>query len=117
MNIVGDVKDMERNSGNKSEHEEKITKLNSIFQEILVDAKELVGDLLSGIYMTFIMGAFCILVGILNIWSNRHYILGGDYLYLLLAIGTAASGVIIILRGFTLRRKYSRLYMLWKKLG
>ncbi|MFB0558269.1 MAG: hypothetical protein ACETVY_04045 [Candidatus Bathyarchaeia archaeon] len=96
-------------------HEARIIELNKIFEELLVDARELVGDLLSGISLTFVMGAVSIILGIQTTWYNRHYIMGGDYIPLFLAGVIVVSGTLIILRGLILRRKYSKLYEFKRK--
>ncbi len=98
-------------------HETRVSELNNIFEELLVDAKDLVGDLLSGIFLTFIMGAVSVILGIQTTWYNRHYIMRGDYIPLFLASVIVVSGTLIILRGLNLRRKYSKLYEFQRKMS
>ncbi len=106
---------MESNRGEG--HETRVSELNNIFEELLVDAKDLVGDLLSGIFLTFIMGAVSVILGIQTTWYNRHYIMRGDYIPLFLASVIVVSGTLIILRGLNLRRKYSKLYEFQRKMS
>ncbi len=102
--------EMDTGENKKENHRDQIIELNQILEELLVDARELVGDLLSGISMTFVMGVVGVILGVQTLWYNRHYITSGDYIPLLLAIAIMASGALIILRGLTLRSKYSKLH-------
>lgn len=108
---------MASNRKERDGHEARVGELNDIFEELLVDARELVGDLLSGISLTFVMGAVSVILGIQTTWYNRHYIMGGDYIPLFLAGVIVVSGTLIILRGLNLRRKYSRLYEFQRKMS
>lgn len=96
--------------GESERKRDEIGELNKIFEELLFDARELVSDMLSGIHLTFVMGAVSIVLGIQTTWYNRHYIAAGDWVPLVLAGVIVASGALIILRGLALRSKYSRLY-------
>ena len=108
---------MASNRKERDGHEARVGELNDIFEELLVDARELVGDLLSGISLTFVMGAVSVILGIQTTWYNRHYIMAGDYIPLFLAGVIVVSGTLIILRGLNLRRKYSRLYEFQRKMS
>ena len=108
---------MESNREEGDGNEARVGELNNIFEELLVDAKDLVGDLLSGISLTFVMGAVSVILGIQTTWYNRHYIMGGDYIPLFLAGVIVVSGTLIILRGLNLRRKYSKLYEFQRKMS
>ena len=101
---------MDTGKNKKEDHRDEIIELNQILEDLLVDARELVGDLLSGISMTFVMGVVGVVLGVQTLWYNRHYIISGDYIPLFLAIFIMASGALIIVRGLTLRSKYSKLY-------
>lgn len=90
--------------------DEKIDEMNQIFEELISDARSFAEDFISGIYMYFIMGLMCVISGIHTIWSNRFFIIEGDYVPLILAIIVMVSGLIIIFRGFLLRIKYSKLF-------
>ncbi|KON33892.1 MAG: hypothetical protein AC479_02945 [miscellaneous Crenarchaeota group-6 archaeon AD8-1] len=103
------------NLDKKESHNEEINELNVIITELLSDAGKLAGDLISGIYMYFFMGIMSILFGILTAWSNRYYILNGDYVGTLLAGMVAVSGFFIIIKGVQLREKYSKIFKLHKK--
>lgn len=108
---------MESSRGEGEGHEARVSELNNIFEELLVDARELVSDLLSGISLTFVMGAVSVILGIQTTWYNRHYIMGGDYIPLFLAGVIVVSGTLIILRGLNLRRKYTKLYEFQRKMS
>ena len=94
----------------KEDHRDEIIELNQILEDLLVDARELVGDLLSGISLTIGMGAVGVILGVQTLWYNRHYIISGDYIPLFLTSVIMASGALIMLRGLALRSKYSKLY-------
>jgi hypothetical protein len=104
------VKDMEKEENKDEDRRSEIGELNKIVEELLMDARELVGDLLSGIHTTLIMGTVSIILGIQTTWYNRHYITAGDYIPLILAGIIIGSGVIIVFRGLALKNKYSKLY-------
>lgn len=104
------------NLDKKESYNEEINELNIIIKELLSDAGKLAGDLISGIYMYFFMGIMSILFGILTGWSNRYYIMNGDYVAAFLAAAVAFSGLIIVMKGVQLREKYSKIFKLHKKL-
>jgi hypothetical protein len=104
------VKHMEKDENKDEDRRSEIGELNKIVEELLMDARELVGDLLSGIHTTLIMGTVSIILGIQTTWYNRHYITAGDYIPLILAGIIIGSGVIIVFRGLALKSKYSKLY-------
>jgi hypothetical protein len=101
---------MEKDENKDEDRRNEIGELNKIVEELLLDARELVGDLLSGIHTTLIMGTVSIILGIQTTWYNRHYITAGDYIPLILAGIIIGSGVIIVFRGLALKSKYSKLY-------
>ena len=88
----------------------KIITVNEIMEEVVTDTRELIQDLRSGIIMYYIMGIQCVLMGFLNIWTNRHYIADGDSLSLLLSALLILTGPYIIYQGYILRKKYTRLF-------
>lgn len=45
-------------------HGEKISEFNNIFEDIISDSRELSKDLISGINLTFVVGAISIIFGI-----------------------------------------------------
>jgi hypothetical protein len=90
--------------------DEKIDEMNQIFEELISDARGFAEDFISGIYMYFIMGIMCVISGIQTIWSNRFFIIEGDYVPLILAVLVMVSGTIIIFRGYLLRVKYSSFF-------
>ena len=100
----------------KGKVSDEINELNAILDEILSDARDFTGDLVSGIYMYFIVGLMSLISGILILWQNRYYIMLGDALPILLVVILVFSSAIIISRGFQLRNKYSKIFELLKKL-
>ena len=96
---------------------EKVNELNKIFEELLSDARDLAKDLISGITQTLVAGALSIVFGVQTAYYNRSFILQGDSVPLLLAGATIAVGVVIVLRGILLRRKYARVSKAYKELS
>ncbi len=96
---------------------EKVNELNKIFEELLSDARDLAKDLISGITQTLVAGALSIVFGVQTAYYNRSFILQGDFVPLLLAGATIAVGVVIVLRGILLRRKYARVSKAYKELS
>jgi len=98
----------------KMDGNEKVSELNKIFEELLSDARDLAKDLISGITQTLVAGALSIVFGVQTAYYNRSFILQGDLVPLLLAGATIGVGVIIVLRGFILRKKYARVAKTYK---
>ena len=96
---------------------EKISELDNIFEGLLIDAKDLIEDLLSGVSMHFVLGACSIVFAVQTLWYTRHYVAMGDWVPLILSGIMMASGAIIIIRGLQLRKKYSRLSEAYNKLS
>lgn len=96
---------------------EKIDEMNQIFEELISDARSFSEDFISGIYMYFMMGFTSVISGTLIIWSNRFFIIEGDYVILILAVILMVSGIIILLRGYMLRLKYSSFFDSRKRLN
>ena len=107
---------MEKDENKKGKHSEKISELNNIFEELLIDGKELAKDLVSGITQTFVAGAITVIFGVQTAYYSGRYIMQGDLIPLLLAAATIFVGLIIIIRGFILRKKYARLSETYRKL-
>lgn len=107
---------MEGESPKREDIDGRIDELNRIFGELLADAKDFAGDMISGINRTFVAGALAVLFGVQTSYYNRQYILRGDIIPLLIAGAQIVSGLIIVLQGFTLRKKYARLFELKKRL-
>lgn len=107
---------MEKDRNEKGEHGEKISELNNIFEELLSDGRELARDLMAGITTTFVAGVLSIIFGIQTAYYNRNYILQGDFVPLLIAAAIIVVGIIIILQGLILKKKYSRISKAYKEL-
>ena len=107
---------MEKKKQGNESLDEKIDVMNEVFDDLILDAKAFSQDIVSGISLNFFMAAVSILFGIQTAWYNRLYIMEGDYIPLLLAAIIILSGVITIIRGLSLRAKYSRLYNIEKEL-
>ncbi len=101
----------------KGKVNDEINELNTILEELLGDARDFAGDMVSGIYMYFIVGLMSVIFGILAMWQNRYYIMLGDALPILIVVGAVFSGAFIISKGFQLKNKYSKIFELLKKLG
>ena len=95
---------------------EKISELNKIFEGLLSDARELAKDLIAGITTTFVAGALSIIFGIQTAYYNINFILQGDYIPLLIAGAIIVVGIIVLLQGLLLKKKYARISKAYKEL-
>lgn len=100
---------MEETNLKEKKIDDKIITMNQIFDEVITDTQDFIQDLRSGIIMYFLMGLQCILMGILNLWSNRQDIASGDTLMLILSVLLVSTGPVIIYSGSMLRKKYEKL--------
>ncbi len=107
---------MEKKDVKQETYDEKISELNNIFEELLGDAREFAKDLTAGIYLYFIVGLLSIFFSLQTAWYNRYYIMSGDVVPPLLAGAILFSGVVIILKGFQVKKKYARIFELQKEL-
>ena len=108
---------MKMDGNMKKERGAEISELNSIFEELLSDARDLAKDLTSGITQTLVAGALSIVFGVQTAYYNRSYIVQGDFVPVLLAGATIVAGAIIVLRGVLLRKKYARVSRTYRELS
>ncbi|MCW4031661.1 MAG: hypothetical protein NWE80_04780 [Candidatus Bathyarchaeota archaeon] len=94
----------------------RVSELNSIFKELIDNAKSFANDIVSSIYLYYFAGILSILFGLQTGWYNRSYVLGGDLIPMFLVIAQILLGAVIVLRGYGLKKKYSRIFELKKKL-
>ncbi|MHA2052849.1 MAG: hypothetical protein ACW99F_04540 [Candidatus Hodarchaeales archaeon] len=95
---------------------QSITELNNIIKEVIVDAKNFSKDIASSIYMNYIAGIMAILFGVQTGWYNIPYISQLDPVPIALVIIQIFAGSMLIIRGYTLKSKYSRILNLKNKL-
>ncbi|MCW3996977.1 MAG: hypothetical protein NWF10_00165 [Candidatus Bathyarchaeota archaeon] len=95
---------------------QSITELNNIIKEVITDAKNFSKDIASSIYMNYIAGIMAILFGIQTGWYNIPYITQLDPVPTALVLIQIFAGSMLIIRGYTLQKKYSRLLNLKNKL-
>lgn len=95
---------------------ERISALNTIFDDLITDASDLVKDLFWGVKNYLFFGLVTFLFGIQEILYNIE--LMQDRLYIPLLIGGIMmfAGSVQILNYFRLRSKYSRLFQVQSKL-
>jgi hypothetical protein len=89
---------------------EKISTLNTIFEDLITDASDLVKDLYWGVKTYLFFGLMTILFGVQEIVYNIDVV--QDRLYIPLFVGGVLlfSGFVQLLNYFRLRSKYSRLF-------
>jgi hypothetical protein len=101
--------------GNEN-HTKRVSELNNILKELMDDAKTFANDIISSIYLYYFAGILSVLFGLQTGWYNRTYILTGDLIPLLLVIAQIILGAIIAIRGYLLKKKYTRIFELKKRL-
>ena len=89
---------------------EKISTLNTIFEDLITDASDLVKDLYWGVKSYLFFGLITMLFGVQEIIYNIDVV--QERLYIPLFVGGVLlfSGFAQILNYFRLRSKYSRLF-------
>jgi hypothetical protein len=100
----------------ENENLEKISALNTIFEELITDASDIVKDLFWGVKNYLFFGLVTFLFGLQEIVYNIEVI--QERLYIPLFIGGVMlfAGFVQILNYFRLRSKYSRLFKVQSKL-
>ncbi|MCW4014920.1 MAG: hypothetical protein NWF06_00970 [Candidatus Bathyarchaeota archaeon] len=101
---------MEESNQQNEENVEKISVLNTIFEDLVTDASDLVKDLYWGVKTYMFFGLITMLFGVQEIVYNIDLL--QDRLYIPLFIGGVLmfSGIVQILNYFRLRSKYARLF-------
>jgi hypothetical protein len=88
---------------------QSITELNNLVKEVIADAKNFSKDIASSIYMYYIAGIMAILFGVQTGWYNIPYISQLDPVPVALVIIQIFAGSMLILRGYALKSKYSKI--------
>ena len=89
---------------------ERVAVLNTIFEELVTDASDLVKDLYWGVKTYMFFGLITLLFGIQEIVYNMEALQERLYIPVLIGGILIFSGIVQILNYFRLRRKYSRLF-------
>lgn len=108
---------MKLDESNQQENStEKVSVLNTIFDDLVTDASDLVKDLYWGVKTYAFFGMITILFGVQEIVYNIEVI--QERLYIPLFIGGVLvfSGAVQLLNYFRLRSKYSRLFKMQSEL-
>jgi hypothetical protein len=101
---------MDVNDYEEKENLKKISALDTIFEELITDASDLVKDLYWGVKNYLFFGLVTFLFGVQEIVYNIEVI--QERLYIPLFVGGVMlfAGIVQILNYFRLRSKYSRLF-------
>ncbi len=101
---------MDSVNNEEKENLERISSLNTIFDDLVTDASDLVKDLFWGVKNYLFFGLVTLLFGVQEIIYNIEVI--QERLYIPLFIGGVMlfAGAVQILNYFRLRSKYSRLF-------
>ena len=107
---------MDSVNNEEKENLERISSLNTIFDDLVTDASDLVKDLFWGVKNYLFFGLVTFLFGVQEIVYNIE--LMQERLYIPLFIGGIMlfAGSVQILNYFRLRSKYSRLFEVQSKL-
>ena len=89
---------------------DKVKLLNSIFDDLLVDASELIKDLHSGVRTYLIFGLMMILFGVSELASNMEHIQERLYIPAFVAACLLFCGCAQIIVYIRLRKKYAKLF-------
>jgi hypothetical protein len=107
---------MEPQNQQDEKNGEKILVLNTIFEDLITDASDLVKDLYWGVKTYLFFGIITILFGVQEIVYNIDIV--QERLYIPLFVGGVLlfSGFAQLLNYFRLRSKYSRLFKVQSEL-
>lgn len=95
---------------------EKVTVLNTIFEELVTDASDLVKDLYWGVKTYMFFGLITLLFGVQEIVYNIEILQERLYIPLLIGGVLIFSGIVQIVNYFRLRSKYSKLFKIQSEL-
>ena len=95
---------------------EKVAVLNTIFEDLVSDASDLVKDLYWGVKTYMFLGLITILFGVQEIVYNIDLLQERFYIPLFIGGIMLFSGAVQIINYFRLRSKYSRLFKLQSEL-
>ena len=95
---------------------EKVAVLNTIFEDLVNDASDLVKDLYWGVKTYMFLGLITILFGVQEIVYNIDLLQERFYIPLFIGGIMLFSGAVQIINYFRLRSKYSRLFKVQSEL-
>ena len=95
---------------------EKISALNAIFENLIVDASELVKDLYWGVKTYLFFGLISLLFGVETILSNMDVLQSRLYVPLLVGGALIFCGSVQIFNYFRLSGRYSKLFKIQDEL-
>lgn len=107
---------MEPQDQNEEENVEKIAGLNTIFEDLITDASDLVKDLNWGVKTYMFFGLITMLFGIQEIVYNIDVVQERFYIPMFVGGVLIFSGFVQILNYFRLRSKYSKLFRVQSEL-
>ena len=107
---------MEDSNQPKENDAEKVVVLNTIFEELVTDASDLVKDLYWGVKTYIFFGLITLLFGVQEIVYNMEVLVERFYIPLFIGGALIFCGVVQILNYFRLRSKYSRLFKVQSEL-
>lgn len=103
-------------SNQEENSSEKLSVLNTIFENLVTDASDLVKDLYWGVKTYMFFGLITILFGVQEIVYNIDLLQERLYIPLIIGAVMLFSGTVQILNYFRLRSKYSRLFKVQSQL-
>jgi len=100
----------------EEEQVEKISALNAIFENLIVDASELVKDLYWGVKTYIFFGLISLLFGVETILLNMDVLQSHFYIPLFVGGALIFCGLVQIFNYFRLSSKYSKLFKIQDEL-
>ncbi len=107
---------MEESNQKGENNIEKVAVLNTIFEDLVTDASDLVKDLYWGVKTYMFFGLITILFGVQEIVYNIDMLQDRFYIPLFIGGILLFSGAVQIINYFRLRSKYSRLFKVQSEL-
>jgi len=101
---------MSDNEQSGEQNVKKISHLNQIFEDVISDASELIKDLYWSVKMYLFFGLITLLFGVQTLFYNMDYIQERHYIPLFITVTMIFAGTVQIVKYFSLRKKYSRLF-------
>ncbi len=101
---------MEESNQQEEKNVEKVSALNTIFEDLITDASDLVKDLYWSVKTYLFFGIITMLFGVQEIVYNINVVQERFYIPLFVGGVLLFSGFAQILNYFRLRSKYSRLF-------
>ena len=101
---------MSNNEQKGKQDAKKINHLNQIFEDVISDASDLIKDLYWSVKMYLFFGLITLLFGVQTLLYNVDYIQERHYIPLFITVTMIFAGTVQIIKYFSLREKYSRLF-------